>query len=1002
MVKFEGVRHFDVPTSPMHLEALEPRTMLSGVTLITHGFQPLSSARPEWLDTMATAIAERVGSDAAIYAMRIDRTGSGDADRVSKFDLLSGSPPSISSTGETVVLLDWADSSGIFLDYTSTATIAQLALPFLTNAIPTRGIDRPLAESPIHLIGHSRGTSVVTHLAGLLGVQGIWVDQVTTLDPHPVSPDPAAVLFQNVVFADNYFQQDDLTTFGLPVAGSFETNLTPIVPDHSLIHTYYHGTVDTDATNDGDAAIQPSWYTHVNPLTGPRNAIGYHYSRIGRGNRFAGAAVNGLHPLFGLSNASRVPLDLSNATWPSLIALGVNDADRTYVAGEPIHPVPFYADVDSGGQIAYFLDKDTNPYNTDEVVLGLHDYDPTGEQVLFTHPSFSTAGASPGTYHVYAQIADSNGLTRFMYTSGTVEIVAPPLAATTAPLVTIKATDKSAGETGGGTAAGRGTFTVTRVGLINDPLTVHYSFTGTAENDGHDYAMLSGFVTIPAGAKSAVIHVDPVDDAIAEVPETLVVTLAESSDYRLGKSAEQTATVTIADNESIVSVTASGKTTAEATPVTKPGKVRFSRTGGSIAVPLSVSYLVGGTAQNGVDYTSLNGTTTIPAGQKYVDVFITPVDDLSVEALETVTITLEANPSYRIDAKKTTGTVTIADNEPVVSIKATDKAATEKDAGVSVLAARGLFTITRKGKALATPLVVTYSVTGNASPNVDYAALTGTATIPAGLSSVTIQVNPIDDLIAEPAETVIVTLEAGDSYRLGKDKEQTATVTIADFELAPQDVSGLLFDMKVTQGTPPFAAKGSVGTWGISEDGDEYVLIGAKGMQTSRGDFTYQKLTSTTARFTTSDILGFETEGTLVFSKANLATFTATEALGGMQTGTFTMLKPATFQAPNSIVGKLANAKITSGQSPFASKGTFLMSFNSGGLYSILGGSGVASSNGSFTYERFNVSFGLLEFTDNFAGEGWGVLRFTSTSKLNYALVSDTNGATQTGTMTLS
>jgi len=78
------------------------------------------------------------------------------------------------------------------------------------------------------------------------------------------------------------------------------------------------------------------------------------------------------------------------------------------------------------------------------------------------------------------------------------------------------------------------------------------------------------------------------------------------------------------------------------------------------------------------------------------------------------------------------------------------------------------------------------------------------------------------------------------------------------------------------------------------------------------------------------------------------------------------------------------------------------MSFNAGGLYSILGGTGVVSSNGSFNYEQFNTSFGLLEFTDNLAGEGWGVLRFTSTSKLSYTLVSDMNDAIQTGTMTLS
>ena len=51
--------------------------------------------------------------------------------------------------------------------------------------IPEMG-GRPLAQLPLHLIGHSRGGSVVTEMARLLGAQGVWVDQVTTLDPRPV------------------------------------------------------------------------------------------------------------------------------------------------------------------------------------------------------------------------------------------------------------------------------------------------------------------------------------------------------------------------------------------------------------------------------------------------------------------------------------------------------------------------------------------------------------------------------------------------------------------------------------------------------------------------------------------------------------------------------------------------------------------------------------------------------------------------------------------------
>jgi hypothetical protein len=56
------------------------------------------------------------------------------------------------------------------------------------------------------------------------------------------------------------------------------------------------------------------------------------------------------------------------------------------------------------------------------------------------------------------------------------------------------------------------------------------------------------------------------------------------------------------------------------------------------------------------------------------------------------------------------------------------------------------------------PLRVYYSVTGTATPNVDYTALRGFATIPAGKRVALFRIMPIDDAVAEPAETVRVDL----------------------------------------------------------------------------------------------------------------------------------------------------------------------------------------------------------------------------------------------------
>jgi hypothetical protein len=88
------------------------------------------------------------------------------------------------------------------------------------------------------------------------------------------------------------------------------------------------------------------------------------------------------------------------------------------------------------------------------------------------------------------------------------------------PAVTVAAADASAGE-----PANPGTFTVSRGAAAGTPLTVNYTMSGTAAN-GTDYATLSGSVTIPGGAASAVVTVSPSDDPAIEGTETVVLTLA--------------------------------------------------------------------------------------------------------------------------------------------------------------------------------------------------------------------------------------------------------------------------------------------------------------------------------------------------------------------------------------------------------------------------------------------------------------------------------------------
>jgi hypothetical protein len=95
------------------------------------------------------------------------------------------------------------------------------------------------------------------------------------------------------------------------------------------------------------------------------------------------------------------------------------------------------------------------------------------------------------------------------------------------PVVTVHARDPHASEGHGNGEPNPARFRVKRTGPTDAPLTVFYDLGGTATN-GEDYDELSGIVTIPAGRRSAVIPVVPIDDEIRERVETVLVKLIEA------------------------------------------------------------------------------------------------------------------------------------------------------------------------------------------------------------------------------------------------------------------------------------------------------------------------------------------------------------------------------------------------------------------------------------------------------------------------------------------
>ncbi len=363
---------------------------------------------------------------------------------------------------------------------------------------------------------------------------------------------------------------------------------------------------------------------------------------------------------------------------------------------------------------------------------------------------------------VILTLASGTGYTLGSPASATVTILSDDLAT---PTVSVAATDTSATEAGLTT----GTYTFTRTGDTAAALTVNYAVTGTATADS-DYVALGTSVTLPAGASTTTQTLTPLDDALPESDETVILTLASGTGYTLGSPASATVTILSDDLATpTVSVAATDNTATEAGLTT--GRYTFTRTGDT-AADLTVNYRVTGTATAGSDYVALGTSVVIPAGKTRVTKTLTPKQDNLQELPETVILTLKQSPNYAVGTPAR-ATVTITSDETVtqtVTVKATDNTATEADLTT------GRYTFTRTGDTSAA-LTVNYKVTGTATAGSDYVALGTSVVIPAGKTRVTKTLTPKQDSLQELAETVILTLKQSPNYAVGTPASATVQIT---------------------------------------------------------------------------------------------------------------------------------------------------------------------------------------------------------------------------------
>ncbi|WP_434069093.1 tandem-95 repeat protein, partial [Vibrio campbellii] len=343
-----------------------------------------------------------------------------------------------------------------------------------------------------------------------------------------------------------------------------------------------------------------------------------------------------------------------------------------------------------------------------------------------------------------------------------------------APTVSIVADQASVAE--GGDAS----FTVSIDQKSDEDVVV--SFTIGGDVDDKDYQAPTIYtVTIPAGQTSVALDITTLDDGIYEGTENLTITLTNTSgaDSTLDADTKE-ATVSITDAQSAPEVNIS----ADQNNVNEGQTAGFTVTLSQVSDEIvTVKFEYTGIAEDGKDFTGI-ASIEIPAGQSSADLDIATLTDGTYEGAESFTVTIkDVDGADAAIGANDNASVVINDVQqaPTVSIVADQASVTEGgDANFTV-------SIDQKSDE---DVVVSFTIGGDVDDK-DYQAPTiYTVTIPAGQTSVALDVTTLDDGIYEGTENLTITLTdtTGADSTLDADTKE-ATVSIIDAQHAPEFIS---------------------------------------------------------------------------------------------------------------------------------------------------------------------------------------------------------------------
>jgi hypothetical protein len=317
------------------------------------------------------------------------------------------------------------------------------------------------------------------------------------------------------------------------------------------------------------------------------------------------------------------------------------------------------------------------------------------------------------------------------------------------------------------------TFTVTLSPTVptgGTPVTVQYSTADGTAIAGTDYGAVSGTLTFKPGVATQTIGVPVYGYPGKNSDQTFTVNLMSPSSNGVILTGTGVGTILNANNS--VSISAASAVVSLNTVTPMNFTVSLAAPVPANGQPVVVQYTtVNGSGANaalaGRDYVSQTGSVTFAPGTSTQTITVLVLPQALDQLTRTFTVSLTSATNAQLSANKT-AVGTINNNNPLPFVDVSDAVVAEPTSGTTTIT----FTVTLSS-ASGLPVTVQYATgDGSAVAGTDYLAASGTLTFAPGVTSQTVTITVLGDLLVDPNEVFFLNLLAPSNATLRRSTGQ--------------------------------------------------------------------------------------------------------------------------------------------------------------------------------------------------------------------------------------